>query len=339
MVIRIGMIGCGQWGPNHIRIFSTQPGSVVAACSDLSDDRLKSIKTFYPGMDCTKDYRDILSRSDINAVCIATPTNSHFEITREALEQDKHVLCEKPLALTPQECFTLKNLALQKKKILMVGHVFVFNAGIIKLKDYLKEGELGHIHYAHCDRTNLGPFRYDVNALWDLAPHDISIFNYLFENMPVCVSACGQKYLGTSLEDLAFVTLEYPSHILVNIRVSWLDPRKVRQITIVGDKKMVHWDDLDNIGPVKLYDKHVERTSTYYKSYGEFQLLSQEGSITIPKLDIAEPLKNQDLYFLNCVHHRKHPDLADADKAHDVVKVLCAIQESMDQKGKPVILA
>ena len=335
-MIKIGVVGCGHWGPNHIRIFSNQPNTKVVSCSDLSDDRLKAIKALYPGIQTTKNYKDILKSKDTDAVCIATPTSSHFALTKEALECDKHVLCEKPLALSPEECEELGLLAKKKKKVLMVGHVFLFNAGIVALKEYLKKDELGGIHYAHSERTNLGPFRYDVNALWDLAPHDISIFNYLFDASPVSVSARGQRCLGTSLEDLAFATLEYPGNILVNIHVSWLDPKKVRQITIVGDKKMVLWDDLDNVGPVRLYDKHVEKTATFYETYGEFQLLSREGSITIPKIDPTEPLKNQDQYFIECIAKSKTPDLVDAKKAKDVVKTLCAIQQSIDNKGKPV---
>ena len=292
----------------------------------------------FPHIETTTDYKDILRNKEITAVCISSPTNTHFSVAQEALLNDKHVLCEKPLALLPEECLKLKKLAADKKKILMAGHVFVFNPGIVKLREYIQSGELGQIHYAHSERTNLGPFRYDVNALWDLAPHDISIFNYLFDRTPASVSARGQRCLGTSQEDLAFATLEYPDNILVNVHVSWLDTKKVRQITIVGNKKMVVWDDLDNVGPVKLYDKHVERTSVFYETYGEFQLLSKEGSITIPNIGFSEPLKIQDQFFVNCVLNNIEPDVADAQKGLDVVQTLCAIQESMDKRGVPVSL-
>ena len=337
-LVNVGVIGCGHWGPNHIRIFSQLADSQVLIAADLSEERLKLVKRLFPSVQTTTDYRDILKNKDIAAVCIASPTATHFKFTKEALEYQKHVLCEKPLALTPQECLELKKLAQRQKKILMVGHVFIFNEGIVQLKKYLQAGELGRAYYAHAERTNLGPFRYDVNALWDLAPHDISIFNFLFEQMPISVSARGGKYLGTSLDDLAFATLEYPRHVLVNIHVSWLDPKKVRQITIVGDKKMAVWDDLDNLGPIRLYDKHVERTATFYESYGEFQLLSKEGSITIPKVGINEPLKNQGQYFIECIIKKRPVPLCDAQKGHDVVKVLCAIQESIDRRGQIVSL-
>jgi predicted dehydrogenase len=286
----------------------------------------------------TKNYKDILKDSTIDAVVVALPTNYHFQITQEALLAGKHVLCEKPLSLSGSECLTLKDLAQKQNKLLMVGHIFVFNQGVLKLREYIQNGELGKIHYAHSERTNLGPFRYDVNALWDLAPHDISIFNYLFGSAPISVSARGHRCLGGKLEDLAFATLDYPNNVMVNIHVSWLDPKKVRQITIVGDKKMVAWDDLDIEGPIKLYDKHVEKTDVYYATYGEFQLLSREGSIMIPKIGINEPLKNQAQYFLDCVSHQKHPDIADAEKAYDVVRTLSAISESMNRKGELVKL-
>jgi len=331
--VNIGVIGCGQWGPNHIRIFSNFSGSNVLMCADPDEARLRDAKNIFPDIEGTQNYKDILNHPDIHAVCIAAPTDLHYALTKEALERGKHVLCEKPLATTPEECRDLKALAEEKNKVLMVGHIFLFNAGIVWLKSCIASGKLGKIHYIYSIRTNLGPFRYDVNALWDLAPHDISIFNYLFDGCPENVSGRGQKCLGESLEDAAFATLAYPDNILANVHVSWLDPKKVRQMTIVGDKKMVVWDDLDGVGPVKLYDKHVEKTKVFYKTYGEFQLLSKEGSITIPKIEAGEPLKAQGEYFLKCIATQSPPELSDAQKGLDVVKTLCAIQSSIEQNG------
>jgi len=332
-LVNVGIIGCGHWGPNHIRIFSHLPNSKAFMCADLDEKRLKAIKDTFLNIHITTDYQDILRSPDIDAVCVASPTNTHFRLTKEALEHGKHVLCEKPLALSAGECRELKELAAKQKKFLMVGHVFLFNSGIVWLKDFIQSGGLGRIYYAYSTRTNLGPFRYDVNALWDLAPHDISIFNFLFNSHPVNVSARGQKCLGNSLEDITFATLEYAGNITVNIHISWLDPRKVRQITIVGDKKMVIWDDLDNVGPIKLYDKHVEKTAVFYETYGEFQLLSNEGSITIPHIGFREPLKAQGQYFIDCIEKNISPDMCDAQKGMDVVRTLCAVQESVEQNG------
>lgn len=337
-MINVGIIGCGHWGPNHIRIFSQMPSADSIMCADLDEGRLEQIRQLFPSITTTRDYNDILKNPRVDAVCVAAPTNTHYELTKKSLLSGKHVLCEKPLAMTVKECQELKDLARAQNKVLMVGHVFVFNAGIVWLKNYINSGELGRIYYAYATRTNLGPFRYDVNALWDLAPHDISIFNYLFDHPPVNVSARGHSCLDHTLEDLAFSTLEYPGKVMANIHVSWLDPKKVRQITIVGDKKMVVWDDLDNIGPIKLYDKHVEKTSTFYATYGEFQLLSKEGSITIPKIGFSEPLKEQGKYFVECIMNNKNPDKADAQKGGDVVATLHAIQDSMNKKGSLINL-
>lgn len=331
--IKIGVIGCGHWGPNHIRVFSQLAGSEVVMCADPDADRIKAVQKIYPGAEGVADYGQIIGNPKIDAVCVASPTDTHARITKEALSAGKHVLCEKPLALDPEECRQLDLLARTQKKILMVGHVFLFNAGIVWLKAYIQSGELGDIFYAYSTRTNLGPFRYDVNALWDLAPHDISIFNYLFDGCPVSVSARGQKCLGEHHEDIAFATLTYPGNILANLHVSWLDPRKVRQITIVGDKKMVIWDDLNDAGPIRLYDKHVERTKVFYETYGEFQLLSKEGSITIPNIKSVEPLKVQAEYFLQCIHQKADSGLSDARKGAQVVQTLKAVQSSMEQNG------
>lgn len=337
-MINIGVIGCGQWGPNHIRIFSQLPNSKVLMCADLDEQRLRAVKDTFVNIQTTTDYKNILSDPRIDAVCVASPTNTHFSIAKEALTHNKHVLCEKPLALTTQECAQIQALAADRQKILMVGHVFLFNAGIVRLKEYIQSGELGRVYYAYSTRTNLGPFRYDVNALWDLAPHDIYILNYLFDSAPLNVSARGQRYLGSNLEDVAFASLEYPGNIIANIHVSWLDPKKVRRLTIVGEKKMVVWDDLQDDGPIRLYDKHVEKTNVYYETYGEFRLLSQEGGVSIPKIDLGEPLKAQAQYFLNCIEKKNLPALADAQKGLEVVKTLCAIQDSIGKKGLSVVV-
>lgn len=332
-MISVGVIGCGHWGPNHIRVFSQLPNARCLMAADLDEGRLKAVKALYPSVITTTSYRDILSSPEIDAVCIAAPTKFHFQFAKEALQAGKHVLCEKPLAMKPQECDELGEISRTTGRFLMVGHVFIFNAGIRWVKEYIDSGEMGKIYYAHSERTNLGPFRYDVNALWDLAPHDLAIFDYILSGSPQSASARGLKCLGNNLEDLAFATLDYPSGKLANIHVSWIDPRKVRQITIVGEKKMLVWDDLDPLGAVRVYDKHVERTTKFYETYGEFQLLSREGAITIPKISSQEPLKAQGQYFVDCIEKGQAPELADASKGASVVRALCAIQKSMDHQG------
>ncbi len=333
-MINVGVIGCGQWGPNHIRNFNSEESRVIA-CADLSDERLRAMKKNFPSIHATKNYRDILNHPKIKAVVVGTPTHTHFKFVKESLLAGKDVLCEKPLCLTEREAKDLNALARKKKLVLMVGHVFLFNAGIRKLKELIQKKQCGQLFYLHSERTNLGPFRTDVNAAWDLASHDISIFNYLLGAMPLEVSARGGKYLQKNLEDVVFISLTYPKGVLVSIHVSWLDPRKVRQITIVGNKRMLIWDDLDNVGPIRIYDREVQKY--FYQSFGEFHLLAKEGTITIPKINLYEPLKAQAGHFLDCVRKRKEP-LTNAKSGLEVVSVLAAAQKSLSKRGAPVQL-
>jgi predicted dehydrogenase len=304
-------------------------------CADLSSDRLRVMKETFRNIHPTRDYKEILKHPKIDAVVIATPTASHYAVVKEALLAGKDVLCEKPLCKDIHQAKELVAIARRKRKILMVGHVFLYNPGIRKMRDYIKSKFCGQIYYMHSERTNLGPFRRDVNAAWDLASHDISIFNYLFNSQPLEVSARGSRYLQKNIEDVVFITLIYPKNILVNIHVSWLDPRKVRQITLVGSQKMVIWDDLNNEGPIKIYDRLVVRQ--YYETFGEFNLLAKEGNITIPKVDLFEPLKAQDAHFLECIQERRQP-LSDGQSAVDVIEVLEATEKSLAKRGAPIRL-
>lgn len=333
-MIRFGVIGCGQWGPNHIRNFMSFPESSVIMCADLNSQRLSTMKNLYRSITTTLHAADILRNADIDAVIICTPTETHFKLVKQSLEARKHVLCEKPLCLKVQEAEELNRLAKRHNRILMVGHVFLFNAGIKRLREMIQHKKCGRIFYLHSKRTNLGPFRTDVNSVWDLASHDVYIFNYLLNALPEEVSARGGCYLQKSLEDVSFISLIYPKGILVNIHVSWLDPRKVRQITVIGDKKMLIWDDLDTAGPIKIYDRQVV-PSYHYETYGDFHLLAKEGNVTIPKLSLFEPLKAQDAHFLECVRTRKMP-FVDGKSSQQAIRVLEAIQKSLRKKGGPV---
>ena len=337
LMINIGVIGCGQWGPNHIRNFSSFSNSRVAICADLNPSRLRAMQKLYRGLDTTKSYREILKRQDVQAVVIAVPSVHHYQIVRESLLAGKDVLCEKPLCLDGGDARELIRIAKSKKRILMVGHVFLFNPGVRKLRELIQKKNCGSVYYLHAERTNLGPFRTDVNSVWDLASHDVYISNYLLGMRPREVSARGGKYLQRKLDDVAFISLVYPNGVLANIHVSWLDPRKVRQITVVGDKRMMIWDDLDHAGPVKVYDRKV--VHHYYNTFGEFALLAKEGDITIPKVDLAEPLKIQDAHFLECVHRRHEPLAGSGREALETVRILSAIQKSIAKGGAPVPVA
>ena len=333
-MIEIGIIGCGHWGPNYIRNFSVIKGCRVKTICDLDMNRLNILKELHPAITVTTDLSYILRDPEIKAVVVATPSASHFEMVKACLEQKKDVLCEKPLTLHIEEGEELIRLAEEKDCLLMVGHIFVFNLAINKIKHYIRDGVLGQIYYMHSKRTNLGPIRNDVNAVWDLSSHDVSIFNFLLDAIPQEVSARGAAYLQKDLMDMAFITMSYPKEILVNIHVSWLDPRKVRQITVVGNSKMLTWDDLSTIGPICLYDKGVSR-EPYYQDYGEFHLLAREGDVTFPKISQLEPLRIQCQTFLQGIQERRI-EKATAQEGLEAVRVLSAVQKSIDLKGAPV---
>lgn len=326
-MITLGVIGCGHWGPNHIRNFNFLQNASIKTCADLDEDRLKQMKSLYPDIITTTDYMDILNDEEINAVVVATPTATHYKIVKDVFEQGKDVLCEKPMTIDVEESKELVELSGNLNLILMVGNVFLFNAGIQKLRELISEKQLGEIYYVHCTRTNLGPIRDDVNSVYDLASHDVYISNYLLDSKPSKVVAKGEDFLREGVEDLAFISMSYPEKTLVNIHVSWLDPVKVRRITVVGDLKMAIWDDLDNVEPVKVFDKGIIK-EPYYDDYGEFQLLTRDGGIYSPRIKLVEPLKNEAMHFIDCVENRKKP-ICDGENGLDVVKILNMIQESL----------
>ncbi len=328
--INLGVIGCGHWGPNYIRDFNSLHQSNVKYVCDLQNNRLKLIKSLYPKVIVTSNYRDILKDRSIEAVVISTTAVSHYGLVKDALLYDKHVLVEKPFVLNIEDANQLIDLAEKKKKIIMVAHTFLYNSGIRKLRELIKTKKLGKIFYLHSKRTNLGPLRKDVGALWDLSPHDISIFQYLLELEPIEVFAKGRDYLQEGKEDVVFITLTYPNNIIANIHVSWLDPRKVREITVVGNKKMAIFDDLNLKEPVHLYDKRVmkKRFKQDYQSFKEFQMIIRNGKVTAPKVIMQEPLKIECQHFLDCILQNRVP-LSDGREGLKILKVLKAIQLSL----------
>jgi len=331
--ISIGVMGCGHWGPNHIRTFRSLPGVDVNWAVDKDGERRKHVSSLYDRLRATDDFHEMLDDKSVDAVVVATPTSSHYKIAMEAIEAGKHVLCEKPLGVNSNECHELIEAAAARGVVLMVGHVFLFNGGILKLKELITFNDLGRIYYASAVRTNLGPIRDDVNASVDLASHDISIFNSLFGSTPLVASACGHAYLKEGIEDVVFITLTYPNDMIAGIEASWLNPRKVRHITLVGEKKMLTWDDMAS-GSVTIYDKRVIR-EPYYDSYGEFQLLAQEGDITIPKLPAEEPLKRQARFFIEALA-KKNATVCSGERGWDVVRTLEAINDSIRNGGAAV---
>ncbi len=334
--VKLAVVGCGHWGPNHIRNFRALSGVNVTWAVDKDPARRKYVSSLYDHLNTTDSVEEMLADNSVNAVVAATPTGTHFDVCMKAIEAGKHILCEKPLATTSLECEQLINAAAEHKVVLMVGHVFLFNGGILKLKELNSFNDLGRLYYASAVRTNLGPIRDDVNASVDLASHDISIFNFLFGSAPISASACGHSYLKQGIEDVVFITLTYPNEMIAGIEVSWLNPQKVRRITLVGDKKMVTWDDLSSSGAITIYDKGVIR-EPYYDSYGEFHLLAREGDVTIPKLQVEEPLKRQARFFIDALA-KKDASVCSGERGWEVVRTLEAINESMKMNGAPVAI-
>ena len=334
MTVSVAVIGLGRWGPNHVRNFQTIKGCSVVAAADTSAASRTRIQASYPAMAIEEDYHKVLARADVDAVVVATPTATHHEIVRSALEAGKHVLCEKPLTSKGDDAWELVSLAEKKGLRLMVGHVFLFNPGIEYLAKALEEKAAGAVYYLAAIRTNLGPFRYDVNAAWDLASHDIYIFNHLLRQRPVSVAAVGGHYLQKKLEDIVFMTLHYPDGVLGHIHVSWLDPKKVRQITVVGEKKMITWDDLGVPGPVMIYDRAVVKEPKY-DSFGEFQLLAREGDVILPRVPSQEPLTAQARAFLAMITSNDTlGGRGSARQGAEVVDILEAASRSLASEGR-----
>jgi predicted dehydrogenase len=331
--IRIGVIGFGAWGPNHVRTFRSLEGSRVTLVADMSAERLAACRKQFPGVETTDDPDKLIGSSEVDAVVVATPLFTHHELIKKALLAGKHVLSEKPLTRTGEQALEVTLLAEARGLTLMVGHVFLFNPGILYLKGEIDRGELGRLYYIDTVRTNLGPIRQDVGAIYDLASHDISICNFLLGSQPVEVSANAAYYLQEgSVEDVGFVTLVYPNNIVCNLHVSWLDPRKVRQLTAVGDKKMAVWDDMNTSEPVRIYDKGIS-SERKYSSFGEFHLVLRDGNIMIPKVRMFEPLVQQDAHFLASVRERVPPQ-CDGRSGLALVRVLEAALASIKDRGR-----
>jgi predicted dehydrogenase len=333
----IGVVGLGHWGPNHVRIFSQCAGARVVVAADLSADRRRHVGQLYRDVELVADARDVFGRADVDAVVIATPARTHFEVARAALEAGKHVLLEKPMCTALGDARELLAIAAARNRVLMHGHVFVYNAGIRYLHDGMAKGAFGGMQYVHATRTNLGPIRRDVNVVEDLATHELTIFDYLFGRSPDWVSATGACLLGTKHEDVAFVTLQYGPSTLAHVHVSWLNPQKVRTITLVGDQKMVVWNDMEPLEQIRVYDKGVME-EPYYDSFGEFQLRLREGDIVIPKLNMQEPLKVQAEAFLRRLTTGE-PTPSEADAGVRVVACLDAIGQSLREDGRRVAMA
>lgn len=325
--VKMGIIGYGYWGPNIVRNFAELSLSEVVAIADLKEEQLNKARMKYPHIVLTKDYRDLF-KLGLDAVVVATPPVTHYEIAKCCLEHGLHVLVEKPMTLNSQHAQDLISIAEARGLTLMVGHTFEYNTAVHELKKYIDSGELGEIFYMDTARLNLGLFQRDSNVLWDLAPHDISILLYLIDQPPISVSAQGGSFVFEDIPDVAYLHMIFQGHKHAYIHVSWLDPCKVRRVTVVGSKKMVVYNDIDNEQKIKIYDKGVQAPADT-GSFADFQFSYRYGDITIPRIRYTEPLKEECQAFLDCIKNNKQP-CSGGLRGWQVVKILEAAQRSMN---------
>ena len=331
--ITLAQIGCGYWGPNLLRNFSAQPDCHVRFVAEINPERQAYVRANFPKSETTAEIEMVLGDPEIDAVLIATPASSHYSLAKQALQSGKHVFVEKPLALNTIEADELVQLAEQKGRLLMAGHTFLYNAAVRYAKKLLDEAELGQLYYIYSQRLNLGQVRSDVNAWWNLAPHDVSILLYLMNGeLPATVSATGVSYIQPGIEDVVFANLTWASGVTAHIHVSWLDPGKVRKMTFVGSRKMVIYDDISE-DKITIFDKGVDRVPKIgermdYDQVNNYQLVHRTGDIWLPRIAFPEPLKVEAAHFLECLRNGQTP-LTGPHHARDVVAVLEATQTAL----------
>jgi predicted dehydrogenase len=330
----VAIVGLGYWGPNWVRNFSQIQGIERVVCCDFSRPRLDHIKSVYPSVVLTDQLDRVLDDPKVDAVIVATPVNTHFEIASRCLKAGKSTLVEKPLATSCDQAEQLIRMARERDLTLMSGHTFEYSAPVLKIRELIDDGELGDIFYISSVRANLGLFRRDVNVAWDLATHDISIILMLLGEMPLEVTCQGESHYHDNVEDVAMVTLRFANKVIAYVHVSWLDPNKIRRTTIVGSRKMLVYDDTVLQEKVRVYDKGVTK-HPYYDTYGDFQLSYRYGDVNIPRIDDPEPLKVECDHFVDCVRQGISPN-SDGLSGLRVVRVLEAADRSLKNNGKPM---
>ncbi len=327
--MKIGIIGLGYWGPNMVRNFLMNHNVVSAVCCDLNPKRLESIKQKFPTLETVTDYKAILNNPSVDAVAIVTPVSTHFKLAKEALEAGKHVLVEKPMTDSVRDAQVLIGIATQKKLTLMVDHTFIYTGAVRKIKELVQSGELGDIFYFDSVRINLGLFQHDINVLWDLAPHDISIMDFVVARKPESVSMVGARHFN-NVEDMAYLTVNFANNLIAHFHVNWLSPVKVRRILIGGSKKMIVYDDMDPSEKVKVYNKGVEIQSE--EMIHNVLVQYRMGDMYAPNLDQTEALSLLCSDFIESIMKGKKP-LSDGVAGLNVVKLLEAGQRSLKNGG------
>lgn len=332
---KIGMvqIGVGNWGKNLLRNFYNHPQIEMKAVCDVNPDTLARIKKEYPDVNVTSSIDELFASNEFDAAVVATQADKHYELAKRLLETDKHVFVEKPMTLDLNHGKELVELSRRRNKILMVGHILEYHPAFVKVKEMVDAGELGDIYYIYTSRVNLGIVRQNENSLWSFAPHDISIILMLMGKEPSTVISTGQSFLQKDIEDVVFTTIHFSDKKMAHMHVSWLDPHKIRKVTVVGSKKMVVVDDMESAEKIRIYDKGIDFTGQY-SQYGEYLSL-RIGGIEIPYIKNQEPLKVECQQFVDAVNTNTSP-LSDGEDGLRVVRVLTAAQDSLKQGGVPI---
>ena len=335
-MINIGLIGYGYWGPNLARNFNSNPDIELTTVCDLSTDRLKKALRLYPQLKLTKNMDDLFSDTKLDAIAIATPVSTHFHLANKALSTDKHVWIEKPMTEKVEEAEALIHLASKKNKVLFIDHTFIYTGAVRKIKEIIDNGDLGNLMYYDSTRVNLGLFQQDVDVIWDLAAHDISIMDYLMPFKKLFVSATGSSYYGNGIVPKSLLTIFMENNALGHINVSWVSPVKIRQTLIGGTSKMILYDDNNPSEKIKIYDKGVDLYETKEDLY-RLKIQYRVGDMYAPKLEEIEALTVGTEHFVDCISNNKKPT-TDGRAGLEVVKVLVASKESLRKKGTPVEL-
>jgi predicted dehydrogenase len=332
--LKIGVIGCGYWGPNLARNFRSLPDCNLRMMSDLNEQRLSHLKSLYPEIEGVTDHRHLLNGSGLDAIVIATPVKSHYPLAKACLSAGKHTFIEKPMALSSAECEELIEIARRKGLVLMVGHTFLYSPAVRKIKEIVDHGDIGEIRYICARRLNLGLFQKDINVAWDLAPHDISIALHIMGEMPLSVNCRGSAHVTPGIEDVTTMCLTFPKQRTAIIHSSWLDPRKVREMTIVGSRRMIVYDDVAPLEKIRIFDARVERPP-HYDTFAEFHYAYHYGDVYAPYIKQEEPLKTECQHFLDCIRQGTKP-LTDGVEGLDLVRILEASSESLRRSGAAI---
>src|SRR5579871_1544406 len=336
-MIQVAVIGCGYWGSNYVRLLHELPQARLACACDLNPQRLQLMQSRFPLLKVTTDAEQVFRNPGIEAVIIATPAATHYDLADRAMRAGKHVLVEKPLTTSIVDAEALVETAERHRRTLMVGLTFLYNNGTLKMKELMAHPSFGRRYYLHLTRTNLGIVRPDVDVVWDLAAHDLAICDFLLDSRPLWVQANGATVLEHDHADVVFITLGYPDNVLANIHVSWVDPNKVREVVAVGSQRRIVFDDLNQTERLRIYEKGISSSRMEADSYGEFRLLVRDGDIISPRLAPSEPLRNQVEHFLTCIADGAC-SLSDGRLAANNVRALAAVQRSLALSGLRVPL-